>query len=140
MVEGIDRTSWSYKAGRLVKRHPFAVAGCALALWAAYLMQGDDQPLPAAGIQASQAATTAENERLDVLVACQHAIKARLKFPSSFDDKWIGTSADESPKVPHAWIARVPFEAKNGIGNTIPQLGLCIVKSGTVTNVSITNR
>ena len=70
--------------------------------------------------------------------ACRKAIKARLKYSSSYDESFFGSGVTRGPvgKI----LVTIDFEAKNGVGASLPQRGLCYIDSRGLHTVEIKMR
>lgn len=56
---------------------------------------------------------------------CETLIKEKLQFPSTFNSKdFLGVPMIDETK--DGIIIKIKFEAKNGVGNSLPYLGRCL--------------
>ncbi|MDZ4382837.1 MAG: hypothetical protein U0942_16010 [Parvibaculum sp.] len=99
----------------------------------------DEAALAASGPVLSETEKTAHISDKTVLSRCREELPKRLQFPSSYDPDWFGESVYRAP-VTGRVVAQINFEAKNGIGNTIPQTGRCIFDASGLVDVEIANR
>ncbi|HKI61825.1 MAG TPA: hypothetical protein VKA31_05980 [Mariprofundaceae bacterium] len=70
---------------------------------------------------------------------CMRAVRASAKFPSSVDFKAF-SSTSARPMRGGGYVAEWAFEAKNGMGNTLPQMAHCEVKGGRLAAFSVRGR
>lgn len=117
------------------------VAALGISLYGAqnYTPTPPPAPLTAAQKEAKKAQAKLNKEMSDAREQCMNRIMYSAKFPSSVDfDTW------DSPR-PQAmqgggWIIRWAFEAKNSLGNLLPQSSRCEVKDGKIIYFKIANR
>lgn len=74
----------------------------------------------------------------DYIALCHNGIRNRLKFPSTFDPGWFGTSVSRA--IAGRVVVTVDFDAMNGSGGEIPQRGKCFFDGGTVFDYEISDR
>ncbi|MCQ9124343.1 hypothetical protein [Rodentibacter caecimuris] len=87
----------------------------------------------------SNAQKAQEYDYFPLIEACGRLIQSQLKFPSTYDEAWLGKEQGMSPNGTF-WV-RIPFEAKNAMGNKLPQVGECTDEGkGKVKLISIRNR
>ena len=87
----------------------------------------------------SNAQKAQEYDYLPLMEICGQLIQSQLKFPSTYDEAWLGREQGISPTGTF-WV-RIPFEAKNAMGNKLPQVGECTDEGkGKVKLISIRNR
>lgn len=60
----------------------------------------------------------------DYIQTCFDQTAASLKFPSSFDPSWLNATVYHAPTG--NVVVQAPFEAKNGMGNTLPFKTRCV--------------
>ena len=70
---------------------------------------------------------------------CMRAVRASARFPSSVDFKAF-SSTSARPMRGGGYVAEWAFEAKNGMGNVLPQMAHCEVKGGKLTNFTVRGR
>lgn len=70
--------------------------------------------------------------------ACVDAVKSHLQFPSSFDRKALTTSVYRAETGNIA--VTFDFDAKNGIGNILPQKARCIIDDTGINPPEVSNR
>lgn len=78
-----------------------------------------------------------KTDAVDYWIHCEKQIKARLQFPSTYDEDFLGKTDMFTGR---AFIVQVKFEAKNGLGNTLPMLGRCEYNDQGLVDVTIVNR
>lgn len=75
---------------------------------------------------------------VDAILDCSDAVRGRLAYPSTFKQKYFGTSSNlQSDGVV---LVKLPFKAKNAIGMELPQLAICRMKGKIPLDVIIVNR
>lgn len=70
---------------------------------------------------------------------CETGIRSMLNFPSTFHTGWLSGGSAFTDKQGNHGLA-VPFEAKNGFGNMLPQMGRCTLMPDGKMKVEIRNR
>ncbi|MGB3810822.1 MAG: hypothetical protein WA943_12060 [Parvibaculum sp.] len=70
---------------------------------------------------------------------CETALKASLKFPSSYNAVWGGKGVYRAPTTGKV-VATIDFTAKNGFGNEIPQRAQCFFSSAGMTGPELSDR
>ena len=79
-----------------------------------------------------------EGEPSNYIQPCRENIQSNLQYPSSFDDEILSTTAR---KLPNGSIEIImPFTAKNGFGNEIPQTARCLITTDKKMDVTLVNR
>ncbi len=74
----------------------------------------------------------------EAMVMCAEHIKAKLKYPSSYDQSYLNSRTFVTPTG--EVIVELAFEAKNGLGNTIPQKGQCTIIDGRMGPANLFDR
>lgn len=72
-------------------------------------------------------------------LACQQAIRSRAQYPSSVDFSILGVDIAKGKTTGNLRVA-LDFEAKNGLGNTLPYRGICTFDPEGNMDVSIAKR
>jgi len=81
----------------------------------------------------------ADSAKSDASMICMKAVRARAKFPSSVDFS-ILSSPPSQQIAGGGWRIYWAFEAKNGMGNMIPQMARCDVINDKLTSFNVSNR
>lgn len=71
--------------------------------------------------------------------ACRDAVRASAKFPSSVDFNTFGQRSS-THKTTGNTVVELDFEAKNGLGNLIPQTARCVFPADGKAEITIVNR
>lgn len=71
--------------------------------------------------------------------SCRDAVRASAKFPSSVDFETFGQRSSTHPTTGNT-VVELDFEAKNGLGNMIPQTARCIFPADGKPEITIANR
>jgi len=80
-----------------------------------------------------------DRESRQAWVLCKRNIMAAAKFPSSVDISQWNSPAMRTLKG-GGYAVFIAFDAKNGIGNIIPQMARCDVVNGRIKSFNISNR
>lgn len=75
---------------------------------------------------------------VDAMVACQYAIQARLTYPDSYSTIYL-SNYNRQFATAQGWEIFKAFEAKNGFGGSLPQVGHCSIRRGGGITVDISN-
>ena len=79
-----------------------------------------------------------EGEPHEYIQACRDNVQNTLQYPSSFDQEVLSTTARKMPSGNIEVI--MPFNAKNGFGNEIPQTARCLITTDRKIEVTVVNR
>lgn len=93
-------------------------------------------------VEAAQEKLWAKQEREleeNLMIACSDIIQKSLKYPSSYSQPWSDIMQVKK-KGEGDYLIRVPFDAKNSLGNELPQVGFCVSDGKDTTLVQIENR
>jgi|GEM_PF-1996200 len=74
----------------------------------------------------------------DYIQTCFDHTASSLKFPSSFDPSWLSATVYHAPTG--GVVVQAPFEAKNGVGNTLPFNTRCVFDDQGMSPPEISNR
>lgn len=75
---------------------------------------------------------------VDAMVACQYAIQARLRYPDSYSTIYL-SNYNRQFTTAQGWEIFKAFEAKNGFGGSLPQVGHCSIRRGGGMTVEISD-
>lgn len=97
-----------------------------------------------ADVAASEAATSVQQKSFArnpavTAQACRTAIKARLDFPSTYDESLL-LSGERRIEVSGSVATELAFTAKNKFGTTLPYVGRCIFDDTGLKDVKISGR
>lgn len=88
----------------------------------------------------SRPSVPTEDPTAPARLACVEALRAQSTYPSSFDVSYLTNPPQAFDKGNGRILVKVPYTAKNGLGNEVPLMGLCVIESGVVANVLTNNR
>lgn len=95
-----------------------------------------DLDKPAQSVQEKIKATS----EVQYWIACEELTKRSLKFPSSYDEDFAGKQSNYDDPQMTRLIVQIKFSAKNGFGNTIPQISQCIFDDRGFVDIKMSNR
>jgi hypothetical protein len=79
-----------------------------------------------------------QKDMVNAMVACGYAIKSRLNYPGSYSNTFF-SSYNRQFETSNGWEIFKAFEAKNGFGGSLPQIGHCSITRGGGISVEIGN-